>query len=65
MRSENEIVFVMLSGNRNLLGPHHRPSGESYSVGPDTFSNKIGWSDDLKLPPWSDDYNFVVFGAQV
>ena len=62
---ENEIVFVMLSGNRNLLGPHHRPSGESYSVGPDTFSNKTGLADDATLPPWTDDYNFVVFGAQI
>ena len=62
---ENEIIINMLSGNRNLLGPHHRPYGESYYVGPDTFSSKNGWSDDPKLPPWTDNYNFVLFGAEL
>lgn len=59
---ENEIIVEMLSGNRNLLGPHHRPYGESYSVGPATFSDKNGWSDDKSLPPWTDNYSFVLFG---
>lgn len=62
---ENKISIVMLSGNRNLLGPHHRPEGESYSVGPSTFSNKHGWADDKTLPAWTDDYNFVLFGCEL
>ncbi len=62
---ENEIKIVMLSGNRNLLGPHHRPYGESYFVGPDTFSDKTGWADDPNLPPWTDNYSFVIFGAEL
>lgn len=62
---ENEIVIQMLSGNRNLLGPHHKPEGESYSVGPDTFSDKRGWTDDPNLPTWTDNYNFVLFGVDL
>lgn len=62
---ENEIVIQMLSGNRNLLGPHHKPEGESYSVGPDSFSNKRGWTDDPELPTWTDNYNFVLFGVEL
>lgn len=62
---ENEIVIQMLSGNRNLLGPHHKPEGESYTVGPDTFSDKRGWTDDPDLPTWTDNYNFVLFGADL
>ncbi|MBQ8802201.1 MAG: hypothetical protein IJZ53_01010 [Tyzzerella sp.] len=62
---ENGIVIQMLSGNRNLLGPHHKPEGESYSVGPDTFSDMRGWTDDPNLPTWTDNYNFVLFGADL
>ena len=62
---ENVVTIVMLSGNRNLLGPHHKPEGESYSVGPDSFSNKIGWTDNKSLPPWTDNYNFVLFGCEL
>lgn len=61
---ENEISFNLLSGNRNLLGPHHKPYGESYSVGPATFTDKIGWSDPQNLPTWTDDYSFVLFGIE-
>jgi len=62
---KNEVKIVMLSGNRNLLGPHHRPYGESYFVGPDTFSSKIGWADDPNLPSWTDNYSFVKFGVEL
>jgi len=61
----NEIKIKMLSGNRNLLGPHHRPYGESYFVGPATFSDKNSWADDPDLPPWTDNYSFVLFGADI
>lgn len=62
---ENKVTIVMLSGNRNLLGPHHKPEGESYSVGPSSFSNQLGWTDDKSLPTWTDDYNFVLFGCDL
>ncbi len=63
---ENNIKIVMLSGNRNLLGPHHRPFGESYYVAPDMFRNKpTGWADDPDASPWTDDYSFVKFGVEL
>lgn len=62
---ENKIEIMLLSGNRNLLGPHHKPLGESYSVGPSTFSDVCGWADDPSLPTWTDNYNFVLFGAEL
>ena len=59
---ENEIKINLLSGNRNLLGPHHKPQGEIYNVGPSTFTDKHGWADDKSKPAWTDDYGFVKFG---
>lgn len=64
-QGENKVTIMMLSGNRNLLGPHHKPEGESYSVGPSSFSDQIGWTDDKTLPPWTDHYNFVLFGCDL
>jgi hypothetical protein len=60
---ENEVSIQLLSGNRNLLGPHHKPMGESYFVGPSTFSDIRGWADD-DGPTWTDDYNFVILGCE-
>ena len=65
LMGENKVTILMLSGNRNLLGPHHKPIGESYFVGPDTFSDRIGWTDNPKLPAWTDNYNFVLFGIEL
>lgn len=62
---DNEIVLRLYSGNRNLLGPHHRPYGESYFVGPDTFSDGYGWTEPPDQPTWTDNYSFVLFGAQI
>ena len=62
---ENEIKITLLSGNRNLLGPHHKPQGEIYSVGPSTFTDKHGWADDKTKPAWTDNYSFVKFGAEI
>ena len=61
---ENTVSFVMLSGNKNLLGPHHKPYGESHTVGPLTFSDKRGWYDPQDKEPWTDNYNFVLFGIE-
>ena len=62
---ENKITIAMLSGNRNLLGPHHKPIGESHYVGPATFTDTAGWTEDPDAPQWTDDYNFVIFGADI
>ena len=61
----NTIEIRLLSGNRNLLGPHHKPIGECYNVCPDTFTDKNGWSDDASFAPWTDNYNFVAFGIVI
>lgn len=61
---ENTVSFLMLSGNRNLLGPHHKPYGESHSVGPLTFTDKRGWYDPYDKELWTDNYNFVLFGIE-
>lgn len=36
---ENTVSRILLSGNRNLLGAHRKPYGESNAVGPLTFSD--------------------------
>ncbi|MBR3593207.1 MAG: hypothetical protein IKL44_00890 [Clostridia bacterium] len=61
---ENELVIRLYSGNRNMLGPHHKPAGEIYDVGPATFTDKYGWSDDRSLPAWTDNFSFVKFGME-
>ena len=59
---ENELKITLFSGNRNLLGPHHKPQGEIYSVGPSTFTDKYGWADDKSQPVWTDNYSLVKLG---
>ena len=61
---ENTIEVILLSGNRNLFGPHHRPYGESYSVTPATFTDKPDWAYSGNGPLWTDNYSFVLFGAE-
>jgi len=61
---ENDVVIKFYSGNRNMLGPHHKPAGEIYDVGPATFTDKYGWSDDRSLPAWTDNFSFVKFGIE-
>jgi len=60
---DNKIVIQLFASNRNLLGPHHYINGESYSVGPSTFTGKSGWSEDNEAGSiWADRYCFVKFG---
>jgi hypothetical protein len=62
---DNKIVMQLFASNRNLLGPHHNVCGESYSVGPSTFTDKAGWSDGNEAETlWADRYCFVKFGLQ-
>ena len=63
---ENRIEIELLSGNRNWLGPYHRPVGESYMVTPATFADERSWADEQQTGPyWTDDYCFVEFGGEV
>ena len=50
---ENEVKITLLSGNRNLLGPHHNPQGEICFAGPWTFKEAGGFTEN---------YNFLEFG---
>lgn len=61
---ENTVSPVLLSGNRNLLGAHRKPYGESNAVGPLTFSDKRGQHVPHDKEPWTDNYNFVLFGIE-
>ena len=65
---ENEIIIRLLSGNRNLLGPHHKVYGEGHAVTPASFTDKhdwSGWCETASMPTWTDNYSFVIFGAEV
>jgi hypothetical protein len=69
----NRLELQLYSSNRNLLGPHHHSEGESYKVGPDSFTGRWSWveketeafpasSEDRKRNYWKDGYSFVTFG---
>jgi len=60
---ENVVEIELLTGNRNLLGPHHRVRGESYLVAPATFGDGPDWEGG-EAPYWRDDYCFVTTGIQ-
>lgn len=62
----NKITVVAVSGNRNLLGPHHHIRGEQNFVGLSTFVGKRGYEDnvvrtDAPECTYVDDYHFVPF----
>ena len=59
----NTVEIELLSGCRNLLGPHHRPVGESYLVAPATFMDAPDWEGG-NGPYWRDDYCFVQTGME-
>ena len=62
----NRVEIILYSGLRNLLGPHHLESGESYLVMPESFFKELslwgGWV--LKNDSWNDDYCLVNFGVE-
>lgn len=60
---DNTVEMELLTGNRNLLGPHHRAAGESYSVAPPTFTDGPDWEGG-DGPWWNDDYCFVTTGVE-
>jgi hypothetical protein len=64
---ENTIELVLYHSLRNLLGPHHSPAGEEYSVGPHSFRGQgPGWAARLVRgeagPDWRTSYALTEFG---
>jgi hypothetical protein len=70
---ENRLEILLYSSNRNLLGPHHHSDGESYKVGPDSFTGKWSWAEkateafpatdeERTKDYWQGGYSFVTFG---
>ena len=55
---DNKITFEIVTGNRNMLGPHHHPEGESYAVHPKSFGPNGNYSPDN----WRTRYTFVKTG---
>ena len=56
---ETEIV----SGNRNLLGPHHAVELEPFGVSPYEFTMSGSWKDG-KSDKYRQSYSFVPFGLK-
>jgi hypothetical protein len=65
---DNRIEVTLFASNRNLLGPHHNKIGESYQVGPSSFTDVPGWPEQrsrfTENHLWSDSYCFVDFGIR-
>lgn len=65
---ENEIAIRLLSGNRNLLGPHHKVYGEMDATSPASFTDEFDWAtppEYVEKQTWTDNYSFVLFGAEL
>ena len=52
------IGFEIVVSNRNLMGPHHNPQGESYGISPSSFSPHGNYSPSS----WRERYCFVKTG---
>ena len=50
---KNNIELILTNSLRNLLGPHHNKREEIYFVGPESFNDKVNWTNE---------YKFVKFG---
>jgi hypothetical protein len=61
---ENEIEIMLIGSLRNLLGPHHLESGESYNVTPASFFKDDTLWGDWHKEKWNDGYSFVKFGIE-
>lgn len=62
---ENRFSMELISGHRNMLGPHHFKEGESHYVGISTFTDTPGWCEQIKKVSGNifvDRYCFVEFG---
>jgi len=48
---KNTIEIQLTNSLRNLLGPHHHRAGEPISVGPETFSDELNWTETYQFVP--------------
>lgn len=56
---KTKVRLTLINNLRNLMGPHHLETGESYQVGPDCFfKEKCVWKTG-EYPLWNDAYCFV------
>ena len=56
----NRITLELYNNLRNMLGPHHLESGESYQVLPASFfKEECVWSSWREEDAWNEDYCFV------
>ena len=56
--SDAKITLELVIPNRNLMGPHHNPQGESYGISPGSFSPHLNYSPSN----WRERYCFVKAG---
>lgn len=59
IKDDNKITLEIVTGNRNMFGPHHHPEGESYAVHPRSFGPNGNYSSDS----WRSRYTFVKTGV--
>ena len=63
-KGDNEIKITLTTNLRNLLGPHHIPIGEIYTVETKDFYKKEGiWNRNTETP-WESNYCFIEFGIE-
>lgn len=64
VKGDNEIKIIISTTFRNLIGPHHIPMGELYTVkSGDFYMNKAIWNRQ-KETPWEHNYCFIEFGIE-
>ncbi len=62
VKGDNEIKLIISTPMRNLIGPHHIPVGELYTVNmSDFYMHKSIWNMQ-KETPWESNYCFTEFG---
>lgn len=62
VKGDNEIKLTLSAPLRNLLGPHHIPMGELYTVIPSDFYRHTSVWNKFKETPWDENYCFIEFG---
>lgn len=59
---ENTVELTLVNNLRNMMGPHHAPDGELYSVSPRSFYKRGCVWNNMEDAPWDDNYCFVETG---
>ena len=64
VKGDNTIELTLINNLRNLMGPHHLPTGESYMVRPASFYHKPCVWNMMQEGPWEENFCFVEFGFE-